>query len=180
MKTYEAKKAISKQGVSKADYEEEKKQLGDRVVVYVDGSCLKNGKKDATAGCGVFFGDNDPKNISERLPATYKQTNQEAELYAMFRLFQTIKDTEKVLIKYDSQYAYMVITEYLSNWKRNSWKKKDGSEPVNLKISKQIDELWTPARQRNTDFMWVARKLRYYGNAQADTLAKAGALLNHT
>lgn len=32
----------------------------DYVIVYTDGSCLNNGKPDAKAGIGVWFGVNNP------------------------------------------------------------------------------------------------------------------------
>ena len=53
--------------------------------VYTDGSCVGNGKRGAKAGCGVFFGDNDPRNLSIPLPfkAGYQPTNQRAEIYVI-------------------------------------------------------------------------------------------------
>lgn len=35
--------------------------------VYTDGSCIGNGCHSATGGIGVFFGPNDPYNVSERV-----------------------------------------------------------------------------------------------------------------
>ena len=49
-------------------------------VIYTDGSCKNNGKIGSTAGIGVFFGENDERNLSEKLPGPV-QTNQRAELY---------------------------------------------------------------------------------------------------
>lgn len=49
-------------------------------VVYTDGSCRNNGQPDSKAGIGVFFGDKDSRNLSERLPGSV-QTNQRAEAY---------------------------------------------------------------------------------------------------
>jgi len=51
----------------------------DTLVVYTDGSALGNGKAKSQAGVGVFFGVNDPRNVSERLDSDL-QTNQRAEL----------------------------------------------------------------------------------------------------
>lgn len=34
--------------------------VNDYVVVYTDGACLNNGKPNAKAGIGVWFGDNNP------------------------------------------------------------------------------------------------------------------------
>ncbi|OMH81867.1 Ribonuclease H [Zancudomyces culisetae] len=46
--------------------------------VYTDGACSGNGKGGSQAGLGVFFGDGDPRNLSERLQGP--QTNNRAEL----------------------------------------------------------------------------------------------------
>lgn len=49
--------------------------------VYVDGSCSHNGSNDSVGGIGVFWGDNDPRNISEQvIYSSDKLTNQKAEL----------------------------------------------------------------------------------------------------
>ena len=33
--------------------------------IYTDGSCISNGKPDAKAGIGIFFSDDDERNLSE-------------------------------------------------------------------------------------------------------------------
>jgi ribonuclease HI len=35
--------------------------------IFTDGSCINNGKKNSKGGIGVFFGDNDTKNVSQEL-----------------------------------------------------------------------------------------------------------------
>ncbi|THU77988.1 hypothetical protein K435DRAFT_597321, partial [Dendrothele bispora CBS 962.96] len=56
-------------------------------VVATDGSCIDNGQDTAIAGAGVFFGINDPKNQSIKIPkisgdTALTQSNQNAELLA--------------------------------------------------------------------------------------------------
>ena len=46
---------------------------GDSIHVYTDGSCHNNGRTNARAGYGVYFGENDSRNISK--PLKGKQTN---------------------------------------------------------------------------------------------------------
>ena len=50
--------------------------------VYVDGSCLKIGTPQASAGYGVFWGDNHDLNCSKVVTGD-KHTNQIAEIQAM-------------------------------------------------------------------------------------------------
>ena len=35
--------------------------------VYTDGSCINNGKKGSKGGIGVYFGENDERNVSKSL-----------------------------------------------------------------------------------------------------------------
>ena len=48
------------------------------IIVYTDGACIHNGKKNALAGIGVYFGENDFRNTSSRISG--KQSNNTAEL----------------------------------------------------------------------------------------------------
>src|SRR5690242_14634408 len=49
-------------------------EVKDKLNVWTDGYCKRNGLSDAVGGIGVFFGDKDPRNLSERLPGE-QQTN---------------------------------------------------------------------------------------------------------
>jgi ribonuclease HI len=127
------------------------------MVVYCDGSCLGNGKNGADAGYGVFFGDSPAisgYNVSEPLSGP-RQTNQEAELRAVYEIFLLVSEDLPLIIKSDSDYAQNVLTKWMSGWKKNGWTKADGEAPVNLAIVKKLDKLWTTARQANTEFVWV-------------------------
>ncbi|EIW64290.1 RNase H, partial [Trametes versicolor FP-101664 SS1] len=50
--------------------------------IYTDGSAMSNGASNATAGSGLWFGPDDPRNIAARVPGPI-QTNQAGELYAI-------------------------------------------------------------------------------------------------
>lgn len=60
------------------------------LVLYTDGACSKNGKKGSRAGYGVYFGENDPRNISAPLPG--KATNQRAEMMAVLVAMRSVLD----------------------------------------------------------------------------------------
>ena len=38
---------------------------------YTDGACTNNGRQLAQAGYGVFFGEQDKRNVSERVPSNF-------------------------------------------------------------------------------------------------------------
>jgi ribonuclease HI len=40
----------------------------NEMIIYTDGACRSNGKDNAIAGYGVFFGDNDIRNVSAKVP----------------------------------------------------------------------------------------------------------------
>ena len=42
-----------------------RKVIKEEIVVYTDGACVNNGKPDARAGYGVYFGEGDKRNVSE-------------------------------------------------------------------------------------------------------------------
>lgn len=65
--------------------------------VYTDGSCVGNGCRDAMGGIGVFFGPNDPYNVSEPIfpPSSsssrlsdFRVTSQSMELAACLKAIQ--------------------------------------------------------------------------------------------
>ena len=82
--------------------------------VYTDGACSNNGKSNAVAGIGIFFGINDPRNVSR--PVTGKQTNNVAELTAIIEVYPILKQDilsgKEITILSDSQYAIRCCTTY--------------------------------------------------------------------
>jgi len=146
--------------------------------VYTDGSSLGNGRNGASAGVGVFFGVDDPRNISEPLPGP-RQTNQRAELTAILRALQTIPKTQAVQIITDSQYSIKCLTEWYPGWERNGWKNSKKEDVENQDLVKEILVL---IRERSrlgtggaTDFLWVRGHDGDRGNEEADRLAVGGA-----
>lgn len=58
--------------------------------VYTDGSCSDNGLVNARAGIGIWFGDNDKRNLSLELKGN-NLTNNIAELTAILYVFKLLK-----------------------------------------------------------------------------------------
>ncbi|KAK6825172.1 hypothetical protein PG995_015238 [Apiospora arundinis] len=143
--------------------------------IYTDGSSLSNGRTDAVAGVGVFFGAGDPRNISERLEGEL-QTNQRAELTAILRALEQVSDDQDVRIFSDSNYSINCVTKWYINWEKNGWKtqgkvvkNKDLVELIRAKI-RDRDALGT-----NTLFQWIKGHANDAGNVAADQLAVLGA-----
>ena len=80
------------------------------ICIYTDGSCINNGKKNAKAGIGVYFGENDKRNVSKRIKG--KQTNNTAELKAILKAIKIIKKEDNfkdldITIYTDSKYSIL-------------------------------------------------------------------------
>jgi len=84
------------------------------IKVYTDGGCIHNGRKNAKAGIGIYFGPNDPRNVSQ--PIQGKQTNNVAELTAIIVALDILKkeiaDGQRVIVFTDSEYAIKCFTSY--------------------------------------------------------------------
>lgn len=78
-----------------------------KIYVYCDGSYIHNGKTNAKAGIGIYFGDNDPRNVSEAING---HSNNIAELRAMIRVYDYVK--KDITIVSDSKYSLHCVKEY--------------------------------------------------------------------
>jgi len=89
--------------------------------VYTDGACSNNGKSNAVAGIGIFFGPNDARNVSR--PVIGKQTNNVAELTAIIEVYPILKQDilsgKEIIILSDSQYAIRCCTTYGEKCSKN-------------------------------------------------------------
>ena len=84
--------------------------------VYTDGACSNNGKPNAKAGIGIYFGPHDVRNVSESLDINQKQTNNVAELKAIAKTYKIIyndlKDGKHICVVSDSEYAIKCVTTH--------------------------------------------------------------------
>ena len=161
----------------------------NEILVFTDGSTLNNQEKgNRKGGIGVFFGDNDPRNLSVSLEETEdnKVTNQVAELLACIKAVEKIDDTTKKIIIYtDSMYIVNMMNSWAINWEKNNWKKSDGKPVLNIDLVKL---LYQYNNNYNIEFRHVKSHTRepdkkdpkynlWYGNMNADKLAVKAANL---
>jgi ribonuclease HI len=159
-----------------------------KLKVYTDGSALENGKKGSCCGgIGVFFADNDERNIHKEV---YRQgvTNNQCELLAIYEAIIAIKNTEDISrihieICSDSEYSIKVITKWAPQWKKNGWTKK-GGDIKNLKliqhIMNEISELRYNFKHvkahKTCNFPKHTEQYKdWYGNYMADLYANQSA-----
>lgn len=167
--------------------------------VWTDGSCLANGRRGSVGGVGVFFGDNDLRNISDSLSTQdIPHTNQKAELRAIsLALKVLLRDGDKeknkkihVTIYTDSMYSINCIDKWAENWEKNGWKTVGGQKVKNLELIQRAVRRYKKVKKmyKSLKFRHINSHMRapndkkskeyevWYGNEQADKLAKLGAV----
>jgi len=142
--------------------------------VYTDGACSNNGKKSASAGIGIFFAMEDPRNVSKKVEG--KQTNNTAELSAIIETYPIIEtdieNGKKVAIVSDSEYAIKCVSSYGKKCYEKGWNVdipnkelvKTAYEIYKDKINKNIQFIHIRAHTNKTD-------IHSTGNENADKLA---------
>ncbi len=115
------------------------------IKVFTDGACSNNGKANAKAGLGVYFSENDPRNVSKKI--TGKQSNNTAELSAVIEVFSILKDeiqsNQEIMIYSDSMYTIRWCGDYGARCERNNWENKGkrgvNQKPIpNLELGKEL------------------------------------------
>ena len=137
------------------------------IVIYTDGSTLKNGSKDASGGFGVVVTEND-KIIDVHYKTSIGTTNNREEMKAI--IWALSKYGYKNPIVYsDSGYAVNTFNTWMWNWKRNNWIKSDKKVPENLDLIQIYDELISMNRQ--IDLRKIKGHAGHEYNELADQLA---------
>lgn len=148
-----------------------------RLEVYTDGSCFGNGFAGAVGGIGVYFGENDTRNIAQ--PVSGPPSNQRAELEAIYKALRILKTSEPkdraVTIYSDSAYSIQCLTTWWQKWERNNWKTTGGKDVLH-------QDLIRPSLQLLKELPHVTLKKvkghsKNAGNDYADALARQGSRL---
>lgn len=169
---------------------EKKSDENTDINVYTDGACLNNGKSNAKAGIGIFFGKSDPRNVSECVSSldVDSVTNQTAELLACVKAIQILANQYqagdlrgRMVIYTDSEYVLKSVTQWINAWKKNGWKNKHGDSVKNRKLIEKLHDLKTKfgvrfqhVRAHTSEPNGIAR-IHWVGNREADILAVEAA-----
>ena len=140
--------------------------------VYIDGACINNGKENAQAGFGIYFGVNDERNVSKKVKE--KQSNNTAELGALYHLYSIIENDInnkiKIGIVSDSDYTLKCISTYGQKNEDDEWEK----DIPNKDLVKKTFELYKD--KKNVRFFHIKAHtnnddIHSIGNREADRLA---------
>lgn len=163
------------------------------IIIFTDGAVPNNQKSGPkNGGIGVFFGDNDSRNLSLNInKQVTKVTNMVCEIYACIMALETLLQTtkigkNKITIYTDSMYIVNTYYEWVEKWKANNWKKSNNTIIENkelviklyyLSINMKVEYIHVkahtkqPSKDSDEYFLW-------YGNMMADKLAVNGVKNN--
>ena len=151
------------------------------ITVYTDGSCINNGKTNIQpkAGIGIYFGVDDPRNVSEKVIG--KQTNNVAEItaiiHAISMLRQELEANKIVNIYTDSKYSIKCCTTYGLKLEKKNWTSTD---PIpNLELVRKaynLCKLYKNVRLHHVKAHSGKKDIRSIGNYHADRLANESVL----
>jgi len=138
------------------------------VMVYTDGACMNNGKRNTRCGSGVWFGQDDPRNKAIQIPGD-SQSNQVGEVAAVIATLEIVPPYQPAKIITDSKYVIEGLTTHLESWENNGW--------IGIKNAKLFRKAAHLMRYRSvrTTLQWVKGHNGVQGNEGSNTLAKQGA-----
>ncbi|GBE82387.1 Ribonuclease H1 [Sparassis crispa] len=134
------------------------------VSVYTDGSCMRQGTPTAAAGAGVYWGPNNTRNNSIRVPGD--QTNNRGELFAILHALMVTSPSRTLRLYTDSTYSIHSLCHWAPQHASLGW------SCANADIMRDAVAFLT-WRIAPTVFIWIKG---HAGNAHADA---ADALAKH-
>ena len=159
-------------------------RAAEPIEVWTDGSSLNNGKPDAAAGAGAFFGEGSPDNISQPLSLTEHQTNNRGELTAILLALRKceahMRERSRMVRLYtDSAYSIGCFGTAGRKCRYRGWRNSKKKEAANVDLL-QLALAW---RQAYGDWFELVHVYAHtgkqdrisLGNHGADRLAVAGA-----
>ncbi len=141
-----------------------KKNDSDIVEIFTDGACSGN---PGVGGYGAILRyKGQEKEISGFEPET---TNNRMELMAVIRALESLNRSCQVCVVTDSKYVVKGITEWIHNWKRNSWKTAGKKDVLNKDLWQSLLEL---TENYDITWQWVRGHSGHTENEQCDCLAR--------
>jgi ribonuclease HI len=129
------------------------KDKSDKVFVFTDGGCKRNGRVGAIAAFGVHFPQHPHLNVVESLTPE-ESTNQRAELMGVFHAFwllaKNFQNCQAVVCT-DSMYAIKCVNEWSKSWEKNGWKTSAGKEVKHSDIIVNILKLTEIFKKRGLE-----------------------------
>ena len=163
----------------------------DMIVAFVDGATSHNGHDDAIASYAVVICHKYVNYSISGLVAIGKHTNQRAELTALCKLLEYANSPEfaqespttmKLIIVYDSAYAWGAITTWYDNWRKEGMKVMATKMNVDLienganafkqvRQVREVEGIHVKSHQREMPPDYI-QSFYWYGNNIVDGIAR--------
>jgi ribonuclease HI len=146
--------------------------LGERIVIYTDGSSLGN---PGPGGYGVVIPSTGPSLGKDRefSGGFRKTTNNRMELLACIVGLEQLKGPSAVALYSDSRYVVDGITKgWARRWQGNAWQKRNGEKALNIDLWQRLLAL---CDRHEVQFVWVKGHAGNPGNERCDQLATQAA-----
>ncbi len=141
-----------------------KKSNSDLVEIFTDGACSGN---PGVGGYGAILRYNGQQKEISGFEA--ETTNNRMELMAVIRALESLNRSCRVCVVTDSKYVVKGITEWIHNWKRNSWKTSGKKDVLNKDLWLRLHEL---TGKYDITWQWVRGHDGHLENEQWDRLAR--------
>ncbi len=142
------------------------------VLLVTDGACINNPGPGGWA-CVLRF----KESVAEMFGCEAHTTNNRMELTAVIEGLKAIKEPCIITIFTDSQYVKNGITQWIHNWKANSWvhKVKGMRERQPIKNQDLWMELEKQTLSHDVKWEWVKGHANHTDNNRCDYLATKAA-----
>lgn len=139
-----------------------------KVIIYSDGGADPN---PGIGGWGVVlkYGEHERELSGNDSYAT----NNQMELTAVIEALKVLKRPCEIDFYLDSQYVRRGISQWISGWATNGWKKRNGDPIQNVELWQQ---LWPLSKQHQVQWHWVKGHAGNKYNERVDELARAARL----
>ena len=146
-----------------------------KVKVFCGGFCFDNGKPEARAGVGVYWGKNDARNKSCRVRGI-KQTIRTAEVQAAtMAITEAIRNMISDLQLNTDKFVFTSVKQDMKRWKQKGWKTARGKDLQNKNDWQELDRQLKTAEENNLNIEW--KFWTGEGKKEATDLATEGARL---
>lgn len=138
-----------------------------RVVLYTDGSCIKN---PGPGGWACLLRSD--RDTHEMFGCEAYTTNNRMELRAVIQGLKAVKERSAITIFTDSQYVQRGITKWLKKWKGNGWRTCSKTAVLNQDLWVELDRC---SAAHTIRCRWVRGHENDVDNLRCDSLATRAA-----